>query len=359
MKRLTYISRFSLNLTAADIEKIGKISQQNNQARNITGVLLCLDGMFFQILEGEAEDIDQIYQRILDDPRHTDILCLKSELNVTERLFPEWSMQIIDLEHNTDLIIQPIKTLLETITESHGILEKYTQNTIFKLIQQGINPLELRPKKIEKIIMFSDIVSFSAFADKLPVEHVVYLVDHYLTSCAKIISEAGGEVTKFIGDCVMAYFDADQADAAIQAGLDILLDVAMLRNYAQEDSVLKVLYTGIGITKGMVIEGNLGSCFKKDYTVIGDVVNAASRLEALTRNLPRSLVFSEAVKNSTQKHWDFINLGCYKLKGKNQPIQVYSIDQEITRKCSNGTQVAREITEYLDIIMNFQQPGFL
>lgn len=353
MKRLTYISRFSRNLTATEIEKIGQISQQNNQARNITGVLLCLGGMFFQILEGEAEDIDQIYQRILDDPRHTDILCLKSELDVTERLFPEWSMQTINLEQNNDLIIQPIKTLLETITESHGILEKYTQPTIFKLIQQGINPLEIRPKKTEKIIFFSDIVSFSAFADKLPVEHIVFLVDHYLTSCARIISEAGGEVTKFIGDCVMAYFDANQADAAIQAGLDILLEIAMLRNYAQEDSVLKVLYTGIGITKGVVIEGNLGSSYKKDYTVIGDAVNAASRLEALTRNLPRSLVFSEAVKNSTQKNWDFINLGCYHIKGKTQPIPVYSIDQEITRKCSNGAQVAREITEYLDkIIMN-------
>jgi class 3 adenylate cyclase len=351
MKRLTYISRFSFKLTAADLEKIGKISQQNNQARNITGVLLCLGGMFFQILEGEADDIDQIYQRILQDPRHTDILCLKSELNVTERLFPEWSMQTIDLEHNTDLIIQPIKTLLATITESHGILEKYTQPSIFKLIQQGINPLEFRPKKTEKIIFFSDIVSFSAFADQLPVDHVVFLVDHYLTSCAKIISEAGGEVTKFMGDCVMAYFDADQADAAIQAGLDILLDVAMLRSYAQEDSVLKVLYTGIGITKGMVIEGNLGSPFKKDYTIIGDVVNAASRLEALTRNLPRSLVFSETVKNSTKKNWNFINLGSYTLKEKAQPTQVYSIDQEITRKCSNGVQVAREITEYLEHIM--------
>jgi class 3 adenylate cyclase len=352
MKRLTYISRFSFNLTAADIEKIGKISQQNNQARNITGVLLCLGGMFFQILEGEAENIDEIYTRILDDPRHTDILCLKSELNVTERLFPEWSMQIIDLEHNTDLIIQPIKTLLETITESHGILERYTQPSIFKLIKKGINPLEVRPKKVEKIIMFIDIVSFSAFAEKLPVDHVVYLVDHYLTSCAKIINEAGGEVTKFIGDCIMAYFDADQADAAIQAGLDILLDIAMLRNYAQEDSILKVLYTGIGITQGVVIEGNLGSSLKKDYTVIGDVVNVASRLEALTRNLPRSMVFSEALKNSTKKHWDFINLGCYQIKGKTQPIPVYSIDQEITKKCSNGTQVAREITEYLERIMN-------
>ncbi len=339
MKRLTYISRFSDNLTAADIEKIGKISQQNNQARNITGVLLCLGGMFFQILEGEAADVDLIYQRILDDPRHTDIVCLKSEFDVTERLFPEWSMQIIDLEHNTDLIIQPIKTLLETITESHGILEKYTQTSIFKLIKQGINPLEMRPQKTEKIIMFSDIVCFSAFADLLPVDHVVYLVDHYLTSCTKIISRAGGEITKFIGDCVMAYFDADQADAAIQAGLDILLELALLRNYAQEDSVLKVLYTGVGIAKGVVIEGNLGSSYKKDYTVIGDAVNAASRLEALTRNLPRSLVFSEAVKNSTKKRWDFINLGYYKLKGKKEPIQVYSIAQEITKKCSNGSQV--------------------
>jgi len=301
MKRLTYISRYSRHLTLKNIEKIGKNSQRNNQARNITGVLLCLGGMFFQILEGEAEDIDSLYRKILRDPRHTDILCLKSENNVTERLFPEWSMRTINLDENTDIVIRPIKTLLQTVTESHGILKQYTQPTIFKIIQQGMDPLEIRPKKTERIVFFSDIVSFSAFADKLPVEHVVFLVDYYLSICSKIITEAGGEVTKFIGDCVMAYFEADRADAAIQAGLDILLEVAMLRSYAGEDSPLNVLYTGIGITKGVVIEGNLGSQVKKDYTIIGDVVNAASRLEALSRNLDRSLVFSEAVKNSTNK----------------------------------------------------------
>jgi adenylate cyclase len=352
MKRLTYISRFSPTLTPNDIEKIEQISQRNNQARNITGVLLCLGGMFFQILEGEEEDIDRLYEKIMRDTRHTDILCLKSEPNVTERLFPEWSMRTINLDNNTDLVIQPIKTLLQTVTESHGILKQYTQPTILKIIQQGINPLDVRPKKIERIVLFCDIVSFSAFADKLPVEHVVFLADYYLSICSKIITEAGGEVTKFIGDCVMAYFDAEQADAAIQAGLDILLEVAMLRSYAGEDSPLNVLYTGIGITKGLVIEGNLGSQVKKDYTIIGDVVNAASRLEALSRNLDRSLVFSEAVKSSTKKAWDFVHLGSFAIKGKVQPTEVYSIDQEITRKSSDGEQFAREITEYLDEITN-------
>lgn len=354
MKRLTYISRCSRNLTSKDFEKIGKSSQRNNQAKNITGVLLCLGGMFFQILEGEPEHIDPLYEKILRDPRHTDILCLKSEPNVTERLFPEWSMRTINLDENNDLIIRPIKTLLQNVTESHSILKKYTQPTILNILQQGINPLDIMPKKTEKIVFFSDIVSFSAFAEKLPVEHVVFLVDYYLSICSKIITEAGGEVTKFIGDCVMAYFEADQADAAIQAGLDILLEVAMLRSYAGEDSPLNVLYTGIGITKGVVIEGNLGSIVKKDYTIIGDVVNSASRLEALSRNLERALVFSTAVKNSTKKSWDFINLGSYIIKGKVQPTEVYSIDQEITRKSSDGVQFALEITEYLDDIMNLK-----
>ena len=352
MKRLTYISRFSPNISQEEIEEIGRLSKRNNKQRNITGVLLCLGGMFFQILEGEVEEIDRLYEKILGDTRHTDILCLKSELNVTERLFPEWSMEIINLDENTDLFIQPIKTLLQNVTESHLILKEYTQPTILKIIQQGINPLEVRPKKTEKIVVFSDIVGFSVFADKLPVEHIVFLTDYYLSICSKIISEAGGEVNKFIGDCIMAYFDTDQADEAIQAGLDILLQVATLRSAAEEDSPLKVLYSGIGITKGVVIEGNLGSQVKKDYTIIGDVVNAASRLEALSRTLPRSLVFSEAVKNSTKKTWDFVNMGSYKVKGKIDEIEVYSIDGEITYKSSDRQQLAREITEYLDNIMN-------
>lgn len=349
MKRLTYISKFSRHLSPQEIENIGAVSSERNRLNNITGVLLCLGEIFFQILEGEETKIDWLYEKILRDDRHTNILCLKLETDITERLFPEWSMRTINLDANTDImLVKPIKTLLHNVTESHRILEKYTQPTIFKIIKNGVNPLEVRPRKVEKIIMFCDIISFSTIADKLPVEQVVFLVNHYLTICTNIISERGGEVTKFIGDCVMAYFDGDQADDAIQASLDILTSIQKLRDSALDGSILQVLHTGIGLAKGLVIEGNIGSLVKKDYTILGDAVNLASRLEGATRTLPYALIFSAAVKNSAHHKWDFVYLGDRHTKGKSEPVQIYSIDCDIARH----PEGSESINDYLNQVIH-------
>lgn len=355
MKRLTYISKFSRHLSPQEIENIGAVSSEKNRLNHITGVLLCLGEIFFQILEGEELKIDAVYEKILRDDRHTDILCLKLETDITERLFPEWSMRTINLDENTDMLVKPIKTLLHNVTESHRILEKYTQPTIFTIIKNGVNPLEVRPRKVEKIIMFGDIISFSTIADKLPVEQVVFLVNHYLTICTKIISDRGGEVTKFIGDSVMAYFDGDQADDAIQASLDILTEIYNLRQTSLDGSILKLLHTGIGLAKGMVIEGNIGSLVKKDYTILGDAVNLASRLEGATRSLPYALIFSAAVKNSAHDQWEFVYLGSRVTKGKSEPVQIYSIDCDATRHPSGSEPV----NDYLNRAIQKLNPIYL
>lgn len=348
MKRLTYISKFSRPLSAEEIEAIGEISSKNNQRQNITGVLLCSQGIFFQILEGEEGIIDRLYGKILRDNRHDDILCLNAERDIQERLFPDWSMRAINLDENTDIIIKPIKALLQTLNNSYRILEKYTQPTIVSLISSGINPLEVPLKKVEKIVLFSDIVSFSTLVEKLTCEEIVAILNNYFTICTKLIAARGGEVTKFIGDCVMAYFAAQKADAAIQASLEILEELEILRNSAPLDSPLRLLYNGIGLAQGEVIEGNIGSYMKMDYTILGDAVNVAQRLECLTRKQPRSLILSLAVKNSTAVPWKFINLGKTQVKGKEEAIEIFSIDDKFTLQPSNNSQLSIDIKNYLD-----------
>lgn len=350
MKRLTYISKFSRPLSSQEIEAIGAISRKNNQKQNITGVLLCTQGIFFQIMEGEEETIDKLYEKILRDDRHIDILVLNTEHDLKERLFPDWSMQTINLDENQDFIIKPIRALLLTLNESYRILEKYTQPTIVNIISNGINPLLVTPRKVEKIVLFSDIVSFSTLVEKLPCEEIVAILNKYFTICTDPIVARGGEINKFIGDCVMAYFSAEQADEAIQASLDILSEVEKLRSSAPEGSPLRVLYNGIGLAQGEVIEGNIGSYVKMDYTIIGDAVNIAQRLESLTRKLSRSLIFSLPIKNSTSRYWDFVKLGQCKVKGKEELIEIYSIDNKITSLPSNNIQMAGEISHYLDEI---------
>ena len=330
MKRLTYISKFSRPLSREEVESIGQVSSRNNQKANITGILLCSGGIFFQILEGEEEVVDPLYEKILKDDRHTDIFCLKNEPQISEREFPDWSMKTFILDENTDLLIKPIKSLLQTLSTSQLILAKYTQPTILEIIKSGINPLKVAPKLVEKIIMFCDICSFSTLSEKLPPEQVVLLLNEFFSAVTEIITVRGGEVTKFMGDCAMAYFDSDRADDAIQASLDILKEMERLRKSAPEGNALRVLYAGIGLAKGKVIEGNIGSTIKKDYTIIGDAVNVASRLEALTRKLSRSLLFDSDVKNSAKVSWNFLALGDFNLKGKEQLTAIYSLENALT-----------------------------
>ncbi|MEK8020114.1 MAG: BLUF domain-containing protein [Candidatus Parabeggiatoa sp.] len=331
MKRLTYISTAN-NLTTEQLNDISEVSIANNQRDNITGVLLYLNEIFFQIIEGDEKRVDALYHKILADERHTDILCLKTECEVSEKMFPNWAMKTINLGQETGVLLQPVKTLLQTITESHRILEKYTQPSIANLIRCGLNPLTVSPRAIEKIIFFSDIVSFSTFTEKLPINDVVALVNHYLRICSNIISAYGGVVNKFMGDGIMASFNQEQVDDAIQAGLTILNELDSLRESAESGNPLRLLHTGIGLSYGTVIEGNMGGgTVKMDYTLLGDAVNVAARLESLTRHLPWALLMSEQVKLHAQKQWPFVSLGQHQAKGKQEGIEVYSLDIAVMR----------------------------
>lgn len=349
MKRVTYISKISRHLLAEEIQQINEVSIRNNQRDNITGVLLYLNTLFFQIIEGEAEQIDKLYERIRVDGRHTDILCLKTEYNITERKFPDWDMKLIDLDEYSDVLIQSvIKNLLQTLTESHRVLERYTPPRVINFINEGINPLTVLPQTVEKIILFSDIVAFSTLTEKLPVNKVVTLVNDYLTICSRIISAQGGEVIKFIGDSVMASFTKEQGDAALRASLEILIELKRLRENADSQNPLRWLYAGIGLSCGKVIEGNVGAIVKMDYTLLGDAVNVAARLESLTRHLPHTLALTAEVKNCCKANWSFIPLGKHPIKGKQKWIEVYSIDQVSAKKSRDIIPMEQVICQSLE-----------
>nr|5MBJ_A Chain A, Beta subunit of photoactivated adenylyl cyclase [Beggiatoa sp. PS]5MBJ_B Chain B, Beta subunit of photoactivated adenylyl cyclase [Beggiatoa sp. PS] len=346
MKRLVYVSKISGHLSLEEIQRIGKVSIKNNQRDNITGVLLYLQGLFFQILEGENEKVDKLYKKILVDDRHTNILCLKTEYDITDRMFPNWAMKTINLNENSELMIQPIKSLLQTVTQSHRVLEKYMPARVIYLINQGINPLTVEPQLVEKIIFFSDILAFSTLTEKLPVNEVVILVNRYFSICTRIISAYGGEVTKFIGDCVMASFTKEQGDAAIRTSLDIISELKQLRHHVEATNPLHLLYTGIGLSYGHVIEGNMGSSLKMDHTLLGDAVNVAARLEALTRQLPYALAFTAGVKKCCQAQWTFINLGAHQVKGKQEAIEVYTVNE--AQKYYDTLQITQLIRQTLE-----------
>ena len=332
MKRIIYISKLTYPLSNKEIELIGNVSIQNNRQVNITGTLVFFEKMFFQMLEGSDKEVDRLYEKIRKDSRHYDILRLKTEDNITERLFPNWHMKTINLENNVDDLLRPIKMLLQTVLETHSIIDRYTQPTILKILNKGLNPLAIKPVIIERVILFADIISYTAISEKLSLEGTLTVLNSYFEICSRIILKKGGEVNKFMGDGLMAYFDIGQADHAIHACLEILEELSSLRQNSGRNSPLKLINSGFGIAQGEVIEGNMGSHFKTDYTIIGDAVNVAARLEKMTREVKRSLVLSAPLKNSTKEPWSFISLGKYSLKGKKNISEVYSIDHDIVNK---------------------------
>lgn len=326
MKRITYISKFANELTEEQLTKLGEDSEKSNAERNITGVLACAGGLFYQIIEGEDVVIDLLYKDIMKDKRHKEVVCLKTEYNIPKRLFPDFSMKLINLDNSSDELILALNSLLQNLTESHGIISHYTQPSVLNFLNDGINPLSIPLKKKDRVIMFTDLVSFTSLSEIYSVEKVVEIVNLYLDLSSKIIHDAGGEVSKFIGDGILAYFPIDKADSALDAALSIFHMLMTIREEAHENSLLKHLYCGCGLTRGLVMEGNIGSNLKMDYTIIGDSVNVASRLDGLTRELKKALLMSEEFVNSIYKPRKILNLGEFSIKGKQNSLKVYSLE---------------------------------
>jgi adenylate cyclase len=122
IKRIKYVSRFDKPHTEADIEAIGEQSRANNERLDLTGMLMASGGLFYQVLEGPAEAVDEVYARIANDSRHTDLLLLGSEENV-ERLYPDWSMEIINLDAASNVRLFPLKALVKSVFEQTRLTE--------------------------------------------------------------------------------------------------------------------------------------------------------------------------------------------------------------------------------------------
>lgn len=325
-KRITYISNFSRPLTFEDIEQIGETSVRNNKRDGLSGALFTFRNVFYQILEGEASKVDECYERISKDDRHKDIFMLNIEKNISSRKYEEWSMKTVILDEQTEAMIRPVRSMLDAISNTHRVLEKYAPKPVLNDIQQGGNPLEKKLFSTEKIILFSDLVGSTTLTESLPKKDMISLLDTYYNTVIKAVENAGGTVAKLTGDGLMAYFEPELAQQVIKAVVDALTEFKKMRALDPE-SYVKYLDTGFGIKAGRVLEGNIGSDLKKDYTLIGDAVNTAARLESVTRKVDRRLVFDESLVELLKEcDYTIKKLGLYKPKGKEKRVSLYTID---------------------------------
>jgi len=185
-------------------------------------------------------------------------------------------------------------------------------------------------REVEVSIFFSDIRSFTAISEQFgSPQRVVDFLNEYMTAMAEPIIESKGTIDKFIGDAIMAYWNApnrvdDHADVAVQTALlQLSLRESLSRRlYARFHTELDF---GIGINTGLVTVGDIGSQGRSDYTIIGDAVNLASRLEGLCKYYHVRLIISEFTYKALRSTYVIRELDLVRVKGKSEVIRIYEV----------------------------------
>jgi adenylate cyclase len=180
-------------------------------------------------------------------------------------------------------------------------------------------------------ILFSDLRNFTPLSESLAPGELLEVLNAYLTSVSQIVDQHRGVVDKYIGDALMALFGAplemeDQADQALTAALEMRAALADLNQRLFQPKGF-ILGFGIGIHTGVVVAGNVGSPERYNYTVIGDDVNVASRLQTLTRNpdYDTDIIVSDATLRECTMRFQTRALGEASVKGKQQPVLIHAV----------------------------------
>ncbi len=215
--------------------------------------------------------------------------------------------------------------------------KRVVRNTFSKYVSPHVlNQLLEHPEKVvlggeekEVTVLFSDIRDFTSISEKTTPTELVRVLNKYFSAVTKKITENGGVLDKYIGDAIMAFWgaplpDEKQADRAVKAAKEMIEELKNLNKefLAAGDPEIKI---GVGIYTGPAVVGNVGSEQRFDYTVIGDTVNAASRLEGLTKEYKVPIIIGETTKNKLVENFSLKPLGETKVKGKSQPISIYAV----------------------------------
>jgi adenylate cyclase len=251
--------------------------------------------------------------------------------------FAHWGMWLY--------LVIPAGTLVVNygaITSFRMVFEEREKRKVRKTFERYVSPgvirlIEQDPKKYfraggeskELTIMFSDIRSFTSISESLTPDDLVALLNEYLGEMTDILFKHWGTLDKYIGDAVMAFWgspfpQADHAKRACAAALDMSARLEEL-NLKWEVEGKKQLEIGIGVNSGRVSVGNMGSGKRFAWTVMGDAVNLASRLEGQNKEYHTTRIISEFTHAQVKDHYVCRELDKIRVKGKMKPVGIYEL----------------------------------
>lgn len=277
------------------------------------GLLIALIGIYFV-----ARQVSQPLKALADQARLVQEGEFGTQVNVTQldevgRLagaFNEMTRGLADKQRIHDLLGKVV---------SPAIAVELLRN----------QEIQLGGEEREVTILFMDIRNFTPLCEGHSPTQVLDMLNFYLTRMSEVIGAHGGVVDKFIGDAIMAIFGAplrhdDDPDRAVRAALKMAEELGSVM-LALQSKGFPPFRIGIGINTDVVMVGNMGSKDRLNYTVIGDGVNVASRLESATKELGHLIVISDATLKKTRGRYITEDLGLVMVKGKSQGVRAHAV----------------------------------
>ena len=227
---------------------------------------------------------------------------------------------------------------------------------VMEQLLKDVNNNQLQAQNKEITVFFSDIRGFTKISEdiKQP-DLLVKYINKYMTPMSEIITKNKGTVDKYIGDAIMAYWNApfdiqNHEDKAVKSALEQLRELNKL-NISFKKNNQPLIDIGIGITTGIATVGEIGSIGRSDYTVIGDTINIGSRVESLCKFYGLQLIITNFTKNRLQDTYTFRYVDYVKLKGKDEAIELW----EVINTNNNTDNFKKELEIYNKAIKLYKE----
>lgn len=224
------------------------------------------------------------------------------------------------------------KKLNRLIEKQNKTLELFTKYVPEPIVKKTLGQLDEQIRKGEQLevaLLFCDIRRFTTMAEKLNPTETVHFLNVYYSMMSEVIKAHNGVINQFVGDEIFVSFGAPEPInnpeiSSVRCALDMIEKLKEINDQLKY-TVNQEIIVGIGINFGPIIAGNLGSADRLSYSITGDAVNTAKRIESLTRDLPNAILISQTIYNKTKDEIVTKPLGEVEIKGKNEKVNVFQV----------------------------------
>ncbi len=327
----------SLNNGIISIDKVGYIKAINESAKRLLG----LDDQenfegksIFDLIQIQNGDFNKWFNTALSPTKEKE-----REQYYPDRILLSANEEQHSINLSLSLItdasdpnkIYGVLVVLEDISDEKrlkNLMSRYMSQELAESLLEG-EDLKLGGDRKEVSVLFSDIRSYSSFTESMEAEDVLFMLNEYFETMVEAIYKYKGTLDKYIGDSLMAVFGApmsleDHAWMAVQTAVEMRHRLQEF-NAPRSEFGKQIIKVGIGINSGEVISGNIGSSKRMEFTVIGDGVNLASRIEGLSKQYNCDILLSESTYRYCADRIWFRELDYIRMKGKTLPTGIYEL----------------------------------